>query len=368
MKIALFGVGQMGTCIAHLISEYTDHELITYDKDPITDNNHEHRLFNAYNLYKKNPLANHEIDIVLSSLPYFCNEAVANLATAVGIPYFDLGGSVKVTEEIKEKSLSRTNPVFTDLGLAPGWANIMAEDAFRFFQKIGIVPTEIKMRCGGLPKFPRGKLIDPFRYHTTWSIDGLWNEYVDDCESLYCNEIVPRSSLSAIEENIRFDNNEIWGGVLESFLTSGGASHTLELMKERKVFHCSYKTLRYPGHCNLMRYFLKEKGFSANELVNLFRDPDALDRDIVILDVEAYGYLNKDDINYRRTLTINADDQFSAMQRATSGGFLAAVFSSMHNSIKGPMNYSHVDTVRFNNWIDKMEILNPENEEIDTYV
>jgi len=371
MKIALFGVGQMGSCIAHLISTYTDHELVTFDKEQVADNDHEHVLYDASEHHKLNRFAGKNFNIVLSSLPYFCNESVANLATAIGIPYFDLGGSVEYSEKIKQLSIERGSPVFTDLGLAPGWANIMAEEAYEFFQDLDITPYEIKMRCGGLPQYPDPS--DPFMYYTTWSTEGLWNEYMDDCEIVHSGEIESVESLYGLEQDISFDYNMVWGGKLEAFYTSGGASHSLALMKNRGVRECSYKTLRYPGHRKLVHHLLKDRHLEADELQNVFRQYKT---DTVILDVvvrawnsdipASRGY--KVDLDYRKTIQISSTKDFSAMQLATSGGFLAAVLASSQSTGNSPMDYSQVDTGKFYMWIDKMNILQKNKVEEKTYV
>ena len=115
-------------------------------------------------------------DIVISSLPYHQTGEVAMWCIENGVRYCDLGGRVDVSEAIniyaKEKA---TAPVFTDLGLAPGWVNIVAEQGYK---SIHAEVEDVKMMVGGIPAI---KTNPPLNYALTWSIDGLINEYRDIC-------------------------------------------------------------------------------------------------------------------------------------------------------------------------------------------
>ena len=92
--------------------------------------------------------------------------------------YCDLGGRVDVSQNINEaaKNHGPANvPVFTDLGLAPGWVNILAEVGCRQLHRQA---TTVRMMVGGLPD---SKVNHPLDYVVTWSVYGLINEYKDDC-------------------------------------------------------------------------------------------------------------------------------------------------------------------------------------------
>ena len=55
-------------------------------------------------------------------------------------------------------------------------------------------------------------------------------------------------------------------GVLEAFYTSGGAAHSVSSMQDRGVKNCYYKTLRYQGHRDAMRFLMYECGLDGEDL------------------------------------------------------------------------------------------------------
>jgi saccharopine dehydrogenase-like NADP-dependent oxidoreductase len=343
MKIALFGTGQMGKAIAHMIKKISPlHVIHSWDACEIP-HGMETDQHTVCDLREITEIP--DVDLAISSLPYHLNTSVAKVCIESKISYCDLGGSVPVSKEINKLAKENDSVVFTDLGLAPGWANIMAEKALTLFPDR--IPHTIKMRCGGLPSTFVVPSEDPFNYKLTWSIEGLHNEYIDDCKILVDGEIVTVPSLSETEI-VRIKGFPS----LEAFTTSGGASHTLSRMREAGVRHCSYKTLRTLGHLDLITYFLKEKKFNAEQMSLLFKDSSAHEKDQVILEVEALY----DDITYRKTHVIKAEDGYSAMQRATAGGLVSAIFSSPAKW-GGPLNYRDIDISQFNSHMIALGII-----------
>ena len=94
------------------------------------------------------------------------------------VRYCDLGGRVDVSESINEWAGKKaTRPVFTDLGLAPGWVNILAEQGYKELNGPAD-DTHIEMMVGGLPDYLESSN-NPLCYAVTWSVDGLINELKD---------------------------------------------------------------------------------------------------------------------------------------------------------------------------------------------
>jgi saccharopine dehydrogenase (NAD+, L-lysine-forming) len=88
-------------------------------------------------------------------------------------------------------------------------------------------------------------------YAFNWSPEGVVNEYLNDCEVIKESK---RAKVTAMEglETIVID-----GVPLEAFATSGGLGTMCETY-EGKVEKLNYKTIRYPGHCQLMKFFFNE--------------------------------------------------------------------------------------------------------------
>jgi saccharopine dehydrogenase (NAD+, L-lysine-forming) len=105
----------------------------------------------------------------------------------------------------------------------------------------------IELRVGALPQHPRGLL----GYAFNWSPEGVVNEYLNDCEVIKEGK---RAKVTAMEglETIVID-----GVQLEAFTTSGGLGTMCETF-DGKVEQLNYKTIRYPGHCQLMKFFFNE--------------------------------------------------------------------------------------------------------------
>ena len=177
MKIALFGTGRMGRTIAYMVKQLGDHIIHTWDTEergvyegrvsPIKRFCSDHHT--ACNIEDITAIDEH-FDLVISSLPYHLNFSLAKLCIDKKIPYCDLGGSVPVSKQINDLAEQEGSTVFTDLGLAPGWANIMGEEAFDAMPE---APDTIKMRCGGLPVNISDAHKDPFNYSLTWSTYSL---------------------------------------------------------------------------------------------------------------------------------------------------------------------------------------------------
>jgi saccharopine dehydrogenase-like NADP-dependent oxidoreductase len=197
--------------------------------------------------------------------------------------------------------------VFTDLGLAPGLVNILAEQGYRELFGTGKI-ISVEMMVGGLPDYLESNR-NPLRYALTWSTDGLINEYKDDCLVLRDGQVKLVGGMSGLE---RVETKSL--GPLEAFYTSGGASHTIKSMKRKGVANCSYKTLRYKGHCNIVKFLIKDCDLDKEVLEKIFTSCGFAQKDEVIV----LAKVHKDDKSWVKEKLVKSDDQFSAMQKATA--------------------------------------------------
>lgn len=182
-------------------------------------------------------------DAVVSCLPYRFNGAVAEAAVALGVHYFDLSEDVATTERLLALADGARSVVMPQCGLAPGLICMTGAWLARGFDRV----ESMELKVGALPASPSGLL----GYAFNWSPEGVVNEYLNDCEVIRDGRrrLVP--SMSELEM--------VWiGGTrLEAFTTSGGLG-TMCATFEGQVERLDYKTLRYPGHCELMRFFFDE--------------------------------------------------------------------------------------------------------------
>ncbi len=182
-------------------------------------------------------------DGVVSCMPYNLNLPIARRAFQLGIHYFDLTEDVPTTSAIREMAADSRSVMAPQCGLAPGFIGIVGMELAKRFTKI----RDIELRVGALPRYPNGLM----GYSFTWSPAGVVNEYLNDAEVIHngVRKMVP--SLEGIEM-INIEGQEF-----ESFSTSGGLGTLCETL-EGKLDTLNYKTIRYPGHCNLMRFLLYE--------------------------------------------------------------------------------------------------------------
>ena len=256
-------------------------------------------------------------DIVISSLPYHKTEDIAHWCMDNGVRYCDLGGRVDVSENINQAANNyAVEPLMTDLGLAPGWVNILAEEGCR---KIHGQAEDVRMMVGGLPDYLESAN-NPLRYAVTWSVDGLINEYRDDCLVLENGEIKTVRGMDGLE---KVESESF--GPMEAFYTSGGASHSIYSMKARGVKNCSYKTLRYRGHGDIVRFLIRDCNLDDDTLNKIFLEGCGIaNKDEVFIVAEVKGQ----DKTWKQEKTIKSDEKFSAMQKATAFP-LASVASIM---------------------------------------
>lgn len=160
-----------------------------------------------------------DCDCVISCVPFFFNEGLTRLAIRRGKHFCDLGGNVDTVRRqlaIADAAREAGVCVVPDCGLAPGTVNVLAElwrDRWQY--------RSVKILCGGLPQHPKGIL----GYQANFSIHGLLNEYLDDCQVARGGQVLTIPGLSELE---RVSGLAV-PGEFEAFATSGGASLGPEL-------------------------------------------------------------------------------------------------------------------------------------------
>jgi len=162
-------------------------------------------------------------------------------------------------------------------GLAPGFVGIVAASQIESFDHC----RSARMRVGALPQHPTGLL----GYAFNWSPEGVVNEYLNDAEVI---EDGVRKTVSSMEwkETLIID-----GLQLEAFTTSGGLGTMCETY-HGVVANIDYKTIRYPGHMDLMNFFFHEllmrgRRELAGEILTHAKPP--VDDDVVFIHVASEG-------------------------------------------------------------------------------
>jgi len=183
-----------------------------------------------------------ECDAVMSAIPYYFNDDMARLAVEAGVHFCDLGGNTEIV--FKQKALDaearkKNITVVPDCGLAPGMVNILAEYGIKQLDSV----DSVKIFVGGLPQHPE----PPLNYMLVYSLEGALDYYTTLSWVLRNGKRTQVMALSE-REPVAFDSPL---GELEAFHTAGGLS-TMAFRYEGKIPTMEYKTLRYPGHAQIM--------------------------------------------------------------------------------------------------------------------
>jgi len=262
-------------------------------------------------------LAEHPVDAVISSLPFYCNLALAQAARKARTHYFDLTEDVEVTRAVRTIAVGAEQAFVPQCGLAPGFISIAAAELITHFDEL----RAVKLRVGALPQHPNNVL----KYSLTWSTDGLINEYGNPCQAISDGRLVELAPLEGLEEI------ELDGTLYEAFNTSGGLGSLAETHGAH-IESMNYKTIRYPGHCEQMRLLMNDLKLNHDRatLKRILENavPQTL-QDVVIVYAAVTG---KQDGELREENYVNkiypqviAGRLWSAIQVSTAAGITAVV-------------------------------------------
>lgn len=286
---------------------------------------------------------------VICMLPYDLVAGIADIANELGVHYFDVTEDVETSDAVKRIADQGRAKValVPQCGLAPGYIAIAGYDIARQFSEI----HDLTLRVGALPQYPTNAL----HYNVTWSTAGVVNEYCEPCNVMLDGAITKVPALEGLE-NFSFEGIEY-----EAFYTSGGIGSLIDtLTGEKKTTaetRLAYKTIRYPGHRDLMKFLLQDlrlgvehsKPGSSGRVFDRRLAIDLLDhaiartlQDVVIVFINCIGMksdgasVRREQINFKRA--IHATTMFGrtwpAIELTTAAGVCAMV--DMHRLGKIP--------------------------------
>tara|TARA_Y100000034_G_scaffold80510_1_gene96612 strand:- start:6556 stop:7662 length:1107 start_codon:yes stop_codon:yes gene_type:complete len=331
MKILVVGVGAMGEPVAWALKKLGI-EVFVADLDKDREFKVQQKLdckLSKSIVGEFDFVLGEEVDAVVSCISYSATGMVAKECAAHNVRYCDLGGNPDVSHNIHALFKGTKSVCFTDLGLAPGLANIIAEHAYREVRTAQIV----QLMCGGLPAHPSGTL----KYNLLFHPRGLWNELTGDCDVLQSGQ---HKIIQALEEVNSLNE------YLEVAHTRGGLASTLGLMKARGVQFCSYQTIRIKGHFDYMKFLLLDCGLrhdyeAFEKLISYACPPTTLDK--VLLRVRVDDWVNE--------TIIEADNDWTAMQKGTAfpTAAIAAIMAEGKMDQQVKLSMPHNSTLNYSN-------------------
>lgn len=248
-NVCVIGAGKIGQTIAAFLSASPNYKVTVADRD-----------ISALKAVSKSGIAVSQIDVkdkqalvkaldgfdaLISAAPFFLTPIISEAAKLAGVHYFDLTEDVTATGGVRALAHGAKTVFMPQCGLAPGFVGIAGAHLAAGFEEI----DTLSLRVGALPLYPTNAL----KYNLTWSTDGLINEYCNPCDALVNGSLTSTAPLEDLE-TISID-----GVDYECFNTSGGLGTLAESLMG-KANSVSYRTIRYPGHCAIIKMLLHDLG------------------------------------------------------------------------------------------------------------
>jgi len=268
MNITILGSGLVGTPMAIDLAQDPQFELLVVDVDPKALRRLEGfpSVFSVLSdLSDPKNIQKYIIDAdyVINALPGYMGYRTLKTVIEAGRNVVDISFFPENPFELSDIAVNNNVTAVIDCGVAPGMSNFLVGHAAALLEKV----ENVKIYVGGLPE----KKAWPFEYKAVFSITDVLEEYTRPSRYIKNGRLVTMPALSE-PEMIDFDHV----GTLEAFNTDGLRTLFSNIPADNMI----EKTLRYPGHINLMRVF-RETGFLNKNPIRIH------DGDIVPFDLTA---------------------------------------------------------------------------------
>jgi saccharopine dehydrogenase-like NADP-dependent oxidoreductase len=190
-------------------------------------------------------------DLVCGALASHLGYAALGAVIEANKPYCDISFMAEDFGELSARAAANGVSAVVDCGVAPGMSHILSAYGASQLDRC----DEIEIYVGGLPRERRW----PYEYKAGFAPADVIEEYTRPSRLVEHGKVVTRPALSEPE---LMDFAGV--GTLEAFNTDGLRSLTTSL----SVPFMKEKTLRYPGHIELMRV-MRETGLFSKEPVTV---------------------------------------------------------------------------------------------------
>lgn len=254
MKIAVLGSGLVGRDIIKDLARDNEYDIVAVDL--VKGNLNTVQSLSCVTCVQADLSAANQIhsiirdcDLVISSVPGFMGFQILKEIINCGKNVVDIAFFGEDPFVLDSLAKSKGVTAVVDCGVAPGLSNII----------VGYLDTQLdrieRYVCyvGGLPKVRRW----PYEYKAVFSPKDVLEEYTRPARFVESGNEVVKPALSDVE-NLDFPRI----GTLQAFNTDGLRT----LSKTMDIDFMIEKTLRYPGHAELMRVFRESGFFSADPI------------------------------------------------------------------------------------------------------
>ena len=343
LKVAVLGAGLVGKAIAIDLAKTLAVTSIDFNETSFEGlkqpENNIQLLKQDLQEYEHYPDFLKKFDFVISAVPGFMGYRTLQAIIKAGKSVVDISFFPENALELGALAKENNVTAIVDCGVAPGMSNLI----------LGYYNERMQVDCfdcmvGGLPKIRT----QPFEYKAPFSPADVIQEYIRPARFIQNGQLISKPALSDAEF-IEFKNI----GTLEAFNTDGLRSLLLTMphipnMKER--------TLRYPGHIDLMKalirggFFDKQtiefKGqqispieFSSAILFNQWKiDPE--EEEFTVMRIEISGSENGRETKVNCELFDEYDPITKTSSMARTTGYTAT--AALHLLIEGSFNQKGV--------------------------
>lgn len=257
-------------------------------------------------------------DVAVAAVPEQALKEIATAAARANVHYLDFSGARPGTREILT-SLSAQRAILNGCGVSPG---IIGNVACGLLDTVSTV-TDLTIRVGAVPRYPTNRL----GYGQIWNVDGLIDEYTRPSAAIRDGKPV---TLSPLEDHRTVS---IDGVSYEEFITSGGIED-LSIFREFSPRNITFKTLRYPGHLDYMRFLLDDLGLrTRRDMLRslLFNGLPIIEDDVLLLMVTARGLSGRQPTERTLCYRFASDRRNGPFNALTSvaTGYAATLLSSL---------------------------------------
>jgi saccharopine dehydrogenase-like NADP-dependent oxidoreductase len=264
-----------------------------------------------------------DADIVLGALPSRLGDMAMGAVIASGKPYVDIAFVADDLRHHHAAAAAAGVPVVFDCGVAPGVSNLLCGVALNRMERC----DRLEILVGGLPQARHW----PFEYKAPFAPWDVLEEYTRIARVVEGGKLVEKVALTEPE---LFDFEGI--GTLEAVNTDG-----LRSLVDLPVPDMVEKTLRYPGHYELMRVF-RETGLFDLEPVDVNGTPvvprefmakllfpkwtyEEGEGDLTVMRIRAEGVVDGRSVRWDWDLVDRYDPQTGIRSMSRTTGFTATV-------------------------------------------
>jgi saccharopine dehydrogenase-like NADP-dependent oxidoreductase len=189
-------------------------------------------------------------DFIVCAVPGFMGYKTLEAIITAGKHVVDISFFPEDALQLNELAIEKNITAIVDCGVAPGMSNLILG-----YHNERMKIDSFECMVGGLPK----KRVQPFEYKAPFSPIDVLEEYTRPARYVENGHIVTKPALSNAE---LIDFAKV--GTLESFNTDGLRSI---LFTMGHIPNMKEKTLRYPGHIDLMKGLIKAGFLSTNKII-----------------------------------------------------------------------------------------------------